>query len=217
MIKERFLPVRALRSAHRRLQSAYIDHQMRQAGLGHARHIHTFTTREELETLFYLARSAGPNATIVEIGSYLGASTCYLAGGLRPNGGKIICIDTWENQTMPDGVRDTFKEFADHLKPVWNLISPIRARSDSLVPDQLPNAIDLAFIDGDHSYTAAAKDFLLLCDRIKSGGTIAFHDTEHFQGPSRVLGDALTTGRWKLGGRTRNLAWIQQDEFRHTL
>lgn len=213
MTHERFLPVRALRSTHRRMQSAYINYQMRRAGLGHARNIHTFTTRAELETLFYLARSAGTNATIVEIGSYLGASTCFLAAGLRPNGGRIICIDTWENQTMPEGVRDTFKEFSENLKPLCNLIATIRDRSDALGPDRLPEAIDLAFIDGDHSYAAAAKDFRLVSDRVRLGGTIVFHDTESFQGPSRVFGEALASGLWKIGGRVENLAWVLKASF----
>ena len=213
MTQLRFFPARALRSALRRVQSAYIDGQLRRAGLGRARAIHTFTSRTELEALFQIARSLEANATIVEIGSYLGASTCYLAAGVQPQGGRIVCIDTWENQTMPDGVRDTYKEFSDHLRPVSNMIETVRARSDALRPDHLPASIDLAFIDGDHSYAASAGDFSLVCDRVKSGGTVVFHDTEHFQGPSRVLGEALARGEWKLGGRVENLAWIQKSPF----
>src|SRR5215472_1171352 len=114
--------VRAFGKAGRALNWYTTGGRMRallgRAGLSHARAIHTFTTREELAALADLALCVPAGGRILEIGSYLGASTCYLAAGALGRNVSITCIDTWQNENMPDGVRDTLGEFRRNLAPV---------------------------------------------------------------------------------------------------
>jgi len=186
---------------------------MKHLGFSHARSIHTFTTPYELVVLHKLASKCALDANVVEIGSYLGASTCYIAAGLTGKNSNLYCVDTWQNETMPDGIRDTSTEFSKNLSPSTAKIIKIQKKSSDVVPEDLPGAIDFAFIDGDHSYEAVKSDLLLLEPLMKDESVIAFHDAIYFHGVSRVIGELLEKGRWKLEGQVNNLVWVRQNTF----
>ena len=192
------------------LKHRFIQRRLRRNGLSHASGISTHMTARELCTLYDLSCQAPVNARAVEIGSYLGASTCYIVAGLAERKGHLFCVDTWHNETMPEGTQDTFGKFQDNLAPVINLITVVRKRSDELSGSDIPTGLDFAFIDGDHDYKAVRQDFDQLAGRISAQGTIAFHDCWWFSGVSRVVGEALSSGRWVMAGRVENLCWIQR-------
>jgi predicted O-methyltransferase YrrM len=183
------------------------------ATLERAKGIPTFTTQEELHALRLLAMQCPEGAYALEIGSYLGASTCYLAASLVRRKGKLICVDTWANETMPEGTRDTFAEFQRNTAGVSSIITTLRKRSDSIEAAELPSSIALAFIDGDHSYDAVKGDVKLLAPRLAEDGVLAFHDIYHFEGVSRVVGELLMSGNWKSAGQISNLIWLKKQPF----
>jgi predicted O-methyltransferase YrrM len=215
MDNENKLSVRIPRTILRRVREWHIGRDLAACGLSNASKIHTFTHREELAALHNLAAQLPDGARVLEVGSYLGASTCYLAAGLRERKASIVCIDTWENQTMPDGVRDTFSEFKANTKGAAQLITTIRKRSDQVGVAELGAPYDLIFLDGDHSYAATKKDFQLAAQVLTPNGLLAFHDSRYFQGVSRVIGEAMSTGDWMLGGIIQNLAWLHRQRFDH--
>jgi predicted O-methyltransferase YrrM len=192
------------------LEAMRVERAMRVRGLAHASRIPSWTGPAELRALHDLAAAAPPNATVLEIGSYLGASSCYLAAGLAAGGGRLICVDTWNNETMPDGERDTFAEFTRNTRAVADRITTVRKRSDDLRDGDVPRPIHLAFIDGDHGYDAVRRDFDIVTSWLAPGGVIAFHDfgDANFIGVTRVVGEALASGSWVQRGFVRTLAWI---------
>jgi len=192
--------------ARRRIVNEYLA----RSGLSHASAIHTFTKQDELETLLNLALALPNGARVLEIGSYLGAASCHLAAGLFDRKGTIYCVDTWNNETMPDGTRDTFTEFSRNVAPVANMIRMIRKPSAELASDELETPLDLIFLDGDHSYEAARTDFGIASPLLAEDGVLALHDTWFYPGVSRLLGEALASGRWRLSGHTNNLSWIRR-------
>jgi predicted O-methyltransferase YrrM len=180
----------------------------------HAHTIASWTSEAELRRLYKLARSCRPGAVALEIGSYLGASSCYLAAGLRRRSGRLYCVDTWANETMPDGPQDTYADFLRNTAPFSDVITPVRKRSDMLEPEDVSVPVDLLFIDGDHSYAAVSADFARTSDWVAEDGIIAFHDVgipEH-PGVDRVVGEALRSGCWGLEGMVDSLAWIRRRE-----
>lgn len=213
MNNEQKLSVRSLRALLRRARAWHLNGDLAASGLSQARQIHTFTHPEELTALYRLAADLPDGARILEVGSYLGASTCFLAAGLRGRRGAIVCVDTWENQTMPDGVRDTFAEFAANTRGVADRITTIRKRSDQISADMLGEPFHLIFLDGDHSYSATRCDFQLAASVLRADGVIAFHDSLAFQGVSRVVGEVLATGDWMLGEVVQNLCWVRRETF----
>lgn len=193
------------------LSISILRDEMAAAGLGNVDKIHTFTRPDELRALYTLASRLPEQSTVIEIGSYLGASTCYLAFGVKRNRGRVVCLDTWQNETMPGGERDTFQEFQSNIAPVLSLVTCVRKRSDEVLSSDLPADCALAFIDGDHSYEAVCGDVHLIGPTIANGGTIAFHDAATFSGVSKAIGELLASGEWTVDGKVGDLLWIKRN------
>jgi len=198
--------------AEKYLENKYFAATFQEMGASHAEEIVSWTTKDELRALYMLGASCPRGGTAVEIGSYLGASTCYLAAGLRRRTARLFCVDTWENQTMPEGERDTYAIFRRNTAPFADVITAVRKRSEVLSDGDLSLPIDLAFIDGDHSYEAVVTDFERLAGWMAPGGIIAFHDVGviDFPGVSRVVGFAIASGDWIPAGATESLTWLRK-------
>ncbi len=194
-------------------QSSSINRELSKLSCLSKKHISTHMTARELNTLYMLAKELGESAKALEIGSYLGASSCYIAAALASKDGHLFCVDTWENQTMPEGEKDTLNEFKNNTKAVADRITTIRKNSQELVPsDFLESPLSLVFIDGDHSYQGAKNDYEKANSWIVGGGILAFHDCICFEGVARTIGEALATGNWKFGGQVDNLLWLRKVE-----
>jgi predicted O-methyltransferase YrrM len=206
---------RIIRSVHRRCYGILIKLSLWRRGLATAYQIPTFTTREEMEALFELANSSPAGARVLEVGSYLGASTCFLAAGLHGEKASIVCIDTWQNETMPDGIHDTLEAFEKNVKAARHQITFIRKASSNVSEQELDGQFDLIFLDGDHSYKQVRADFELASGVLAPGGVLAFHDSLYFEGVSRVVGEALASAKWQIGGNVNNLFWMRRANFEH--
>lgn len=181
------------------------------AGVSGANDVFTYTTRYELRALYKLAEGCPKNAVVLEIGSYLGASSCYIAAGLNKVDGHLFCVDTWNNETMTDGIRDTFLEFENNTRGVRNRITVIKKRSEDLQFADIKKTIDFVFIDADHSYESVKKDFDIAKKWLSEDGVIAFHDFSwhYFEGVTRVVGEALASGQWLVSGQVETLVWLK--------
>ncbi len=181
------------------------------AAIPQARKIFTYTKQEELKALYNLGLNAPQGSVALEIGSHLGASSCYLAAGLSQVNGQLFCVDTWNNETMPEGTQDTWAEFQKNTAGVKQYIVPIRKRSDQISKSDLKLPLNLVFIDGDHSYSGVKQDFDRVQNWLAKDGIIAFHDfgNPDYEGVSRVVGEALTSGKWMIAGYVQTLVWIK--------
>jgi predicted O-methyltransferase YrrM len=211
---------KVIRSAYHRINrvSDYVETvsqevYLRRMGLEHASRIKTYTTRDELKILFRLAAWLPSGSGILEIGSYTGASACYLGAGVSQVGGHLYCVDTWNNETMPEGTRDTFSEFRQNTRSIEHLITIIRKRSDEIEEKDFNHTIRLAFIDGDHGYEQVAGDFAKVDSIISEDGIIAFHDCIMYKGVSCFIGDLLSGGEWMLIGHLGNLLWMKKAQW----
>lgn len=158
-------------------------------GLTKEAKILTHLTPEEKITLHRFAKSLAPRSIVVEIGSYFGASSCFLADGLMCNDGELYCIDTWQNQTMPEGEMDTFSAFEANTARYRNKIKSIKGLSETVANDfaRLNKKIKLLFIDGDHSYEACRTDWELYSPFLSNNAIVVFHDTGWAEGVNKVI------------------------------
>jgi predicted O-methyltransferase YrrM len=184
--------------------------ELADASLSSALAIPTHMTAGELNVLYDLAVNAPQGAKALEIGSYLGASSCHLAAGLSRRDGQLTCVDTWANETMPEGERDTFAEFRRNTSGAGARIATIRKRSDELTAADVTPPFDLVFIDADHTYPAVKRDVEIVGEWLRDGGVLAFHDAVYFEGVSRVVGEILATGKWQMMGNVDNLVWLRK-------
>jgi predicted O-methyltransferase YrrM len=196
-----------------RISDGLIDRHMQRVLSAYGVHssIPTHMSSRELRTLYEAARACPDGANALEIGSYLGASTTYLGVGLAQIRGRLVCVDTWKNDGgMPESGNDTFSTFCSNVAPLRGTVFPVRKRAEDLSVEDLAGALDLAFIDGDHSYAGAKRDLDLVKDRIKPGALVYVHDCVHFQGVSQVVGEALASGDWQLAGHIDNLLALRR-------
>ena len=134
-------------------------------------------------SLFRLAQKLPRKSIIVEIGSYLGKATCFLAEGIKNRDIILYTIDTFENQGMTEGLRDTYNEFKQNTLRYRNCIVVKRGFSHEIVKDFKNMKIDLLWIDACHEYNAVKKDIEDWVPLVKEGGLICFHDY-YINGPN---------------------------------
>jgi predicted O-methyltransferase YrrM len=216
-MRSRTIPSRILRrltkyadGAFRWCQDFHHNQELSDSSIGAAKSIPTHMTRRELGVLHDLAANVRVAGNVLEIGSYLGASSCYLAGALSLRNGRLYCVDTWKNQTMPEGERDTYAEFRRNISGVADHITPLRKRSDELEAHDVALPLDLVFIDADHSYAAVRADCERVRDWVIDGGILALHDCTCFESVSRVLGEILASGSWQIAGNVDSLVWLRR-------
>ena len=143
--------------------------------------------------LNWLSRKARGCNLVVEIGTWLGRST-YAMG--KSVGGKVITIDHFSPKSI-GGSQSSFyekclpEEVKDDPNWLYNLclvnlseliengkVEVIRGNSDDVINSlqHLKNAVDMVFIDGDHSYDAVRRDIVNYKPLVRTGGLICGHD-----------------------------------------
>jgi predicted O-methyltransferase YrrM len=151
--------------------------------------IPTHMTMEERVFLYKSAKELASGSVIAEIGSYLGASACFLASGRWNRIGKLYCIDTWENDAMSEGPRKTFDAFLRNTSVFKDIIA-LKGKSTD-VAKLVVGPVDLLFIDGDHSYQAVIADLNAYLPKVKVGGLLVLHDWGWAEGVQRAVREII--------------------------
>jgi len=176
--------------------------------------IEGWITVREASCLYLLSTQVeNLNPVIVEIGSYMGLSSMIFAKGLKEKlSGKVYCIDPWES-TVPS-LTDDMKAAARNLEEqglsLYNIFLKnmklagvsshiVTTRGYSLdIIKKWSKAIDILFIDADHSYEATLSDFNNWIHFLKPGGIVVLHDVElpsisakFYAGPGRVVEERI--------------------------
>lgn len=176
----------------------------------------THLTEREKLLLFELSKNLTSNAVVVEVGSYLGASTCFLAAGASQKSGTVYAVDTWTNVAMSEGPRDTFEEFMHSIKPLRKWIVPLRGLSTAIAQQFNEEQIDLLFIDGDHSYEAVRSDLEAWLPKLKNRGTVVLHDYNWASGVRQAVRELVVPIQIEGGQSLDGMYWarIEHDERR---
>jgi predicted O-methyltransferase YrrM len=165
--------------------------------------IHTHLNLGEKILLYKIAKRLPENAICAEIGSYLGASSCIIAKGLK-NQGILYCIDTWENHAMiyededrndPSlQERDTYFEFHKNTLEYRHKLFELRGWSSeqySKLKIKVDH-LDFLFLDGDHTYESVLLDWDLYSTFLHRDSIVAFHDTSWASGVVRVINEKVS-------------------------
>lgn len=158
-----------------------------------SKEIHGWLHNIEGKLLYKLAGKCPENGVIVEIGSWKGKSTVWLASGAIKSNSKVYAIDPHNGNSSEIkeeyGEIDTYDTFIENITKAKLLeqITPIRKTSEEAIRN-FDKEIDLLFIDGDHNYDEVKNDFDLWFPKLRNGGVIAFHDTVGtFSGPRKFV------------------------------
>jgi predicted O-methyltransferase YrrM len=136
---------------------------------------------EQGSLLCYLAAHPPGEGRIVEIGSFMGRSTVWLACGARHAGqGRVLSIDPHAGHERP-AVRpdlDPYEAFLANVRQagVADQVEPIRDTSQN-VARRWNDPIRLLWIDGSHAYEDVLADLEGFARHVIPGGHVALHDT----------------------------------------
>ncbi len=162
--------------------------------------IFTHLTIDEKILIHQIVKS-NKNLVCVEIGSFLGASSCFICNAISRKS-KLYCIDTWGNHAMKfsesdseiANERDTYPEFRNNTLKYRSKIIELREWSNKAFHElqSREKSIDFLFIDGDHSYESVKQDWDLYSSLLKPGAIVAFHDTGWAEGVNKVIRESVT-------------------------
>ena len=152
------------------------------------------------------------NSHFVEVGSFLGKSSVYMAVEII-NSGKDIkfdCIDHWkgseehyDNENID--TENLYETFLKNIEPVKGVINPVRA--ESVIASKLykPNSLDFIFIDASHDEMSVKQDLTYWLPRLKENGMIAGDDIDN-EGVVNAVKWFFDTGKLEIIGRQWLLA-----------
>ncbi len=156
--------------------------------------------RGEAYLLYNAAKNCTGKGIIVEIGSWHGKSTIFIAKGSKA--GKTIPIYAIDPHTgSPENIKKygsvwTFDIFKKNLQKfnVADLVTPFVKTSRAVVKEWSGKPVEFLWIDGAHEFQFVNFDYHAWNPYLIDGGTIAFHDTVIVPGPRKVVHDQLFLG-----------------------
>lgn len=172
-------------------------------------------TDAQARRLWDRAGALSPPARIVEIGSFHGRSTIVLATA-APDGVDVVAVDPHlgsdrgPNEIAADrdlGERD-YRTFHENLAmaSVDRRVRHLRAPSSAAV-DDVPDDIDLLYVDGAHRFAPALDDVRAWGAKVRDGGRMLVHDSWSSVGVTLALLLAMVPSpRWRYVGRVGSLA-----------
>jgi predicted O-methyltransferase YrrM len=190
-----------------------------------------FLDEDEGRCLYQIALEASRIGPCLEIGSYCGKSTIYLATACKANNGILFSIDhhrgSEEQQPgqqyfdpglfdPPTGRIDTLREFRKTLEKagIEDAVVAMVCRSD-VAARLWATPLSLVFIDGGHTFEAAITDYDCWARHIMPGGYLLIHDIFEDpetggQAPYHIYNLALSSGRFDRCQMIKTLGVLQR-------
>ncbi|MBB2946620.1 putative O-methyltransferase YrrM [Actinoplanes lutulentus] len=158
------------------------------------------------------AAFAAPDGPILEVGSYLGKSTLYLAAAARARGTKVVTVDHHRgSEEHQPGWDYHDPELVDPAVGLIDTLPGLRATiaaagAEDVVVAVVARAEDFAalwgtplaflFLDGSHTDESAQRDLASWAPHLAVGGVLAIHDVfpdpaDGGQAPYRIYRKAL--------------------------
>ncbi len=154
---------------------------------------------EEGRLLRRLAAAADPDGSIVEIGSWQGRSTIWLAAGAAAGrGARVFAIDPHVGTSLRREGESTEHLLRRNLARagVDDRVEVVVATSEQAAAGWR-GPISLLWIDGDHEYESVRRDLELWEPHLLPDAVVALHDTFVWPGPERLVRERLVrSGRY---------------------
>ena len=203
--------------------------------LEHALSVRGFMPRDEglaLHAAALDAAAAVPGAPIVEVGTYCGRSTVFLAAAARERDTVVVTVDhhrgseenqpgwEWHEPDLVDpelGVMDTLPTFRrnTHTAGIEDVVVAVVGDSPT-VARWWSTPAAMVFIDGGHGVEPARADYRCWTPFVAPGGLLAIHDV--FPDPAdggrppyeEIYLPALESGRFEDVSATGSLRVLRR-------
>lgn len=145
--------------------------------------------------LRWLGAQAAQMRSVVEVGSFRGRSSYALATACP---GLVYCIDPW-----PGDVWDSWWE---SVGSVLSNVVALRGESPAM-GSQVPDPVDMVFIDGSHEYEDVHADIVYWRERVRV--LLCGHDFTTFPGVKRAVKELLGIRATLVEGTWIWATWMQ--------
>ena len=190
-----------------------------------------FLDEDEGRCLYEIARKASRLGPCLEIGSYCGKSTIYIAAACKMNNSILFSIDhhRGSEEQQPGqayfdpglfdpktGRLDTFQEFRKTLEKAGIEDTVVAMVCRSEVAARLwDTPLSMVFIDGGHTAEAALQDYECWARHILAGGYLLIHDifkdpAAGGQAPHQVYNLARSSGQFDPLSMIKTLGVLQR-------
>jgi len=164
--------------------------------------------------LYDLASMVVPGNVIVEVGSYRGKSTTALALGARP-GVRVYAFDPHEAHVGSNGGVYGPKDMLEFNRTMEKAntcatIFPMSCGTE-LVAASWKKPVQLAFIDGDHTYEGCRLDADGWIPHVVNGGYLVFDDV-NLDGPGRVMKEVAELTDWTEIGVVGKVGFLRKTD-----
>jgi predicted O-methyltransferase YrrM len=146
--------------------------------------IENWLKEEEKALHFGVGAFAPGEGRVLEIGTYQGGSACFLAAGIKRRGhGRLSCVDPhlggppWLGLAPHQRTLDKFRQ-GTQTCGVSEWIDARVGDSAAVASVWPADPLDAVFIDGDHSFRGALKDFESWAPKVRAGGLVLFDDAD---------------------------------------
>jgi predicted O-methyltransferase YrrM len=164
----------------------------------------------------YAVETAPQDAHFVEIGTWKGQSSAFLAVEIVNSGKniKLDCIDNFTGSVIEPGQmldRDNqagklMEVFVNNMKPVEGLYTAIKGDSTESASLYEDESLDFVFIDASHDYKSFLGDLKAWFPKVKVGGLIGGHDfAEPYPGIRKAVTEHLAN---ESVGVTPSTCWF---------
>lgn len=150
----------------------------------------------------YAVQKAPEGSHFVEIGCWLGRSTCYLAQAIKRSGKaiRLTVVDTFsgvpgdelQELLLPFG-GSVHAAFIDNIRRcgVDDIVEVIVGNSTEAHSAFQDSSLGMVFIDADHSYEGVAADIRNFLPKVAKGGLIGGHDYTEASGVRRAVSESF--------------------------
>lgn len=146
-------------------------------------------------------------AVFVEIGSWMGRSTTFMAEQIRDSGKniKFFAVDMWKGSSNEGIHREIIAEHNGTVFPIFlkhiamtglfPYIHPLIMSSVDASHLFADESLDFVFIDAGHTYEDVYRDLRAWYPKVKPGGVFAGHDYTHkgFPGVAKAVHEFIET------------------------
>jgi cephalosporin hydroxylase len=156
-----------------------------------------------------IVKKARQTAVFVEVGSWQGRSTAYLADAVVRSGKTIAlyAVDIWDDrykdpayaEEMARLKRPLYQIFRDNMRQcgVDGLVRAMKMPSELAARQFADESLDFVFIDADHSYEGVSRDIRAWYPKVRPFGYIGGHDhTDYWPGVKQAVAEFFASPAW---------------------
>lgn len=142
---------------------------------------------ESAELLYSLCLMQGLRGDILEIGSWQGKSTSYLARAAKDSAnGRVFAVDHFKGNVGKENMYRVGNSAATSIYDMFNkniyslglddVVAAVPLSSKAAHAQLCGRTFRFIFIDGDHTYEGVSEDIKLFSPLLQPGGIMAFDD-----------------------------------------